>query len=486
MNKRFWHRYSRLSIYLVLTDYAILVLCFAVALRLRFMPGIDIINLRAMHVITVMAAFFAFVPLFLLIFAKLDLYKRRCWLSRRRHLLSIVRAVVLSGFIYMLAEFLTKSPAIAPSRAVLLMWVVGSIVLLVIHRLQFVPWLRRVVYRTSESPRRVVVVGDGEAGRRFALHCQSGNHQSGLHVVGFILEHAERGAEIEAGLSCLGHLADLPDLVGQHELEGAVITDADQDAQQLMDTIEICVRLFGWVDVHTRHSAALQRDMESDTYFDIPVVRLGEVNAGPLMAVYKRVTDLSGAVLGLTLLALPMLLIAALVKLTSPGPVFHVSTRVGHDGRTFPFYKFRSMRVGAEGDSARRQQIMDSIRQDSVLAGGKVVNQSLVTPLGRVMRKWAIDELPQLFNVLQGDMSLIGPRPVLREEYEACNEWQKRRFDIKPGCTGLWKIFVTRGSSTFSDSVLYDIYYARNMSPLLDAFIVLGTLLVIVKGRADG
>jgi len=90
-----------------------------------------------------------------------------------------------------------------------------------------------------------------------------------------------------------------------------------------------------------------------------------------------------------------------------------------------------------------------------------------------------------LFNVIKGDMSLVGPRPVPREEYDACDEWQKRRFDIKPGCTGLWKLFAASQQMPFSHTVLYDIYYARNMNPLLDIYILLGTVRLILLGRAD-
>ena len=117
----------------------------------------------------------------------------------------------------------------------------------------------------------------------------------------------------------------------------------------------------------------------------------------------------------------------------------------------------------------------------------KIVDRNMVTPIGRIIRKWALDEIPQLWNVVKGDMSLVGPRPLPREEYDAQEAWQKRRFDVKPGCTGLWKVMVARHHGvTFANASLYDLYYARNISPMLDLNIILNTVIVVLRGRADG
>jgi lipopolysaccharide/colanic/teichoic acid biosynthesis glycosyltransferase len=115
-----------------------------------------------------------------------------------------------------------------------------------------------------------------------------------------------------------------------------------------------------------------------------------------------------------------------------------------------------------------------------------VVNTAYVTPVGKFIRKWAIDELPQLFNVLKGDMALVGPRPVPPSEYALEDEWHQRRFHIDPGCTGLWKLYATKDGVTFNDTVLYDIFYARNMNPSMDLMTIFGTIWIILKGKADG
>ena len=254
-----------------------------------------------------------------------------------------------------------------------------------------------------------------------------------------------------------------------------------------MEVVEECVRLFGWVDVYSEKARRLRENMETDTYFDIPFVRMRGVPDSLVMGIYKRAFDCSAAAFGLVLAA-PLLLATALViKLTSPGPVFYVSERIGYRGTPFRFYKFRSMRLEADRDESRRQTVQQYIRDENAGLPSKIVNTSYVTPVGRFIRKWAIDEVPQLFNVLKGDMSIVGPRPSPTEEYAFNDEWQKRRFDIKPGCTGLWKLHTsTEKGLPFSQSVLYDIYYARNVNPLLDLYIILGTIRIILAGKADG
>ena len=144
------------------------------------------------------------------------------------------------------------------------------------------------------------------------------------------------------------------------------------------------------------------------------------------------------------------------------------------------------MSVGADQDQSRAEEIRKHIQDGGDQKQGKVLNTTYVTPVGKFIRKWAIDELPQLFNVLKGDMALVGPRPVPPSEYAHEDEWHQRRFAISPGCTGLWKIYASRVGVTFNDTVLYDIFYARNMNPTLDMVIILGTVSIILTGRADG
>ena len=204
----------------------------------------------------------------------------------------------------------------------------------------------------------------------------------------------------------------------------------------------------------------------------------------------KRGFDLIGAVMALLILSPIMLITAVMVKLSSPGPIIFKQIRVGHKGVPFTFYKFRSMRTGAS-DQIHREFVTKLINGDhSAINNGdkenplyKIKFDPRVTRIGRFIRKTSIDELPQLFNVLKGDMTLVGPRPPLPYETEKYQAWQLRRIlDMKPGITGLWQV-EGRGRTEFNDAVRLDIQYTKKWSLLLDIIISCKTIKEVLNCR---
>ena len=189
--------------------------------------------------------------------------------------------------------------------------------------------------------------------------------------------------------------------------------------------------------------------------------------------------------LNFTFSSLPLfIIISVLVKLTSPGKVLFKQIRIGKDGKPFMFYKFRSMYFNSEESNEREAFMKDFIMNDISMHPGstKIVNQKNVTKIGKFLRKTSLDELPQLFNVIKGDMSLVGPRPCLSYEYEIFDDWHKRRNSVMPGCTGVWQV-SGRSSVSFKDSVVLDLYYINNMSPWLDLQLIFKTFPVMIFGR---
>ncbi|HEY3102417.1 MAG TPA: sugar transferase, partial [Pyrinomonadaceae bacterium] len=190
----------------------------------------------------------------------------------------------------------------------------------------------------------------------------------------------------------------------------------------------------------------------------------------------------------LVLLAPLWLLIALFIKLDSRGAVFYKQERVGMDGRVFLFYKFRTMHAGA--DDARHREFQekyikgepDSNLGDNQRPAYKLRGDDRVTRLGRILRKTSLDELPQLFNVLRGDMSIVGPRPPIPYEVESYELWHRKRLDMKPGITGLWQV-SGRNRLPFDEMVRMDLYYIENWSLLLDLKIILQTLPVMWRGE---
>jgi lipopolysaccharide/colanic/teichoic acid biosynthesis glycosyltransferase len=203
----------------------------------------------------------------------------------------------------------------------------------------------------------------------------------------------------------------------------------------------------------------------------------------------KRLLDVTGALIALLLLSPLMLVVAALVKLSSPGPVIFRQTRLGHGGRPFTFYKFRSMRTDVD-DRVHREFVAKLIAGQGGLEGGataapfKIERDPRITPIGAFLRRSSIDELPQFFNVLKGEMSLVGPRPAIPYETEHYQTWHLRRIlTARPGITGLWQV-EGRSRVTFNDMVRMDLRYIRECSLALDLRILLKTFVVVF--RADG
>ena len=193
----------------------------------------------------------------------------------------------------------------------------------------------------------------------------------------------------------------------------------------------------------------------------------------------KRAFDLVGSGLLTVALSPVLLVLAVLVKATSPGPVFFLQERVGLNGGTFPMVKFRSMVVDAE---ARLQELsaLDRAEGNDVLF--KMRNDPRVTKVGAFMRRYSLDEVPQLFNVLMGEMSLVGPRPPLAREVERYDVHVHRRFLVKPGMTGLWQV-SGRSDLSWEDSVRLDLFYVENWSLVSDILILLKTARAVVRSE---
>ena len=204
---------------------------------------------------------------------------------------------------------------------------------------------------------------------------------------------------------------------------------------------------------------------------------------------FKRSVDLVVTWSLLLAFGLPMLLIAAAIKLHSPGPVFYRQQRIGKDGVPFTMLKFRSMRLGTDSEIHRRHMqrlIRDNMRPEDLGAASlKMSRDPRITGVGKVLRKCGLDELPQLFNVLRGEMSLVGPRPPLPYEYELYNEWHKQRLAVLPGITGLWQV-TAHNTVSFEEMVQIDLEYIASMSLWLDLKIMVATPVEMLRGKGGG
>jgi exopolysaccharide biosynthesis polyprenyl glycosylphosphotransferase len=301
----------------------------------------------------------------------------------------------------------------------------------------------------------------------------------GYKVMGCCLPKGEANFVADAfnGLPVLGGLADIAEVVAQYEVDTvAVLPCPELDGSAL--------RRLGWDLEKTRAELLLAPAV---TEIVGPRVRIRPVCGLPLMhmerpelrgirRLTKNVFDRTAAALGVLFLAPVLLTLAAIVGLTSRGGVFYRQERVGRDGRTFSMLKFRSMVAGAD-------RLVGDLESESDGNGVlfKKRNDPRVTPIGRVMRRYSLDELPQLFNVLSGEMSLVGPRPPLPTEVERYGFDMHRRFLVKPGLTGLWQV-SGRSDLSWDDSVRIDVRYVENWSLTFDFMILWKTVGAVLRG----
>jgi exopolysaccharide biosynthesis polyprenyl glycosylphosphotransferase len=233
----------------------------------------------------------------------------------------------------------------------------------------------------------------------------------------------------------------------------------------------------------------LPRNTEVDQIGALPMITLFRSPLSGIARILKRTSDLMIASVATLVLSPFWLLIAVLVKLDSRGPIFYKQERVGMDGRVFLFYKFRTMHPNADDATHRefqRHYIAGETEAQLVSDGRpvyKLQTDPRITRVGRSLRRLSLDELPQLLNVLRGDMSIVGPRPPIPYEVEAYELWHRKRLDMKPGMTGLWQV-SGRNRLPFDEMVRLDLFYIENWSLLLDLKIILKTLPVMLRGDA--
>ncbi len=353
-----------------------------------------------------------------------------------------------------------------------LSWAFATVAALATRRLWHM-YVGRLKARGELSFPTLVVGTNAEAVSLFTFM----EHPSfGFRALGMVNTAAETQSH-DPDLPVLGTVADLREVIRTVDAECVFVAASAMSAEE-MKHVAKAVRLEG---VEVRVTATLPEVLSSR----VAVQSLGGVTALSLrpvrltgtQAALKRGFDILVAGLGTLLLSPVLLTIALAVRLTSPGPILYRQTRVGHRGRPFTMLKFRTMRDGAHlmVDELREQHGVEDLMF-------KMPDDPRVTKVGRVLRKYSLDELPQLLNVIRGDMSLVGPRPPLPEEVTRYEDWQFDRLEAPPGISGLWQV-SGRSELSFDDCVRLDLFYIENWSLAYDLYILAKTIPVLVSQR---
>jgi exopolysaccharide biosynthesis polyprenyl glycosylphosphotransferase len=408
-------------------------------------------------------------PLWALAFAFFHLYDRRLLPTWRWEVARVVRAVVAAACVLGLAVLAVPAPW--PSGPTLVALVVLSAPTMVLAR----RGSRELVLRAL-GPRFVLVAGWGGGVVAAAARIRR-EARWGLRLVGVA---TEAPVEVLSGVERVGGLDDLPRLVEERVVDEVVLVPGGAGPEELarLDPIVQALEERG-VTVHvllewlSRPAAAISLDRVGPT----PLLTLASGPQDTWALLARRLIE-SVLALGLLVALGPLLLlIAAAIKLTSPGPVLFRQTRCGLHGRPFTFLKFRSMYAGAE-------QLQAALAPYNEMDGPvfKMWRDPRVTLLGRWLRRTSLDELPQLWNIVRGEMSFVGPRPAVPEEVARYEPWQRRRLSVKPGLTGLWQV-SGRSDLSFEGWIRLDLEYIDHRSLWEDLKIVLRTIPAVLRGR---
>lgn len=325
--------------------------------------------------------------------------------------------------------------------------------------------------------RNILIVGTGPRAARIAEEIETEQHQAN-RILGFIDDDLCFPAPRRISGRWVGAIKDLEHILMREVVDQVIIALPVRSRYDAIQTaISICERTGVEASYPTGTFSFALANPDLTTQGRISLVALKPFRDDPGAAIAKRCLDVIGSFAGLILLSPVMMLTAIAIKLTSPGPVLFIQERFGLNKRVFPMCKFRTMVQGAE---ALQAQLED--KNEAVGPVFKMRADPRVTPIGRFLRKTSIDELPQLFNVLAGHMSLVGPRPLPRRDVSNFNDgWLMRRFSVKPGLTCLWQI-SGRSNATFEQWIAQDLEYIDRWSFALDLKILARTVPVVVRG----
>jgi exopolysaccharide biosynthesis polyprenyl glycosylphosphotransferase len=381
-----------------------------------------------------------------------------------------VRAVVVGLALLMVAQFLFRLGFISRSFVAMFAGMqLGSLMLGRVLAMELVKLWRS---RTDDG-HRVVIVGANERGVAFA---ESLRQQSpfNIKILGFVSMPGESGHS--KARPNLGYVGSLAALLDRQPVDEVVFAVPGKHPEILRDAMASCEVRGVDVLVNLPPTVPSKGTMQiaNVSGFDYPLLNLRRTPTSEARLAAKRILDFTGALVGIILTGPIMLATAIAIRVTDPGPVLFRQVRAGRNGRTFTMLKFRSMVMDAE---KRKAELMHLNEMDGPVF--KIKRDPRITAVGRFIRKTSIDELPQLFNILFGDMSLVGPRPPLPSEVDQYEPWQRRRLSVKPGLTGMWQV-SGRNQIDFDEWMKMDLEYIDNWSLWLDLKIILKTVPAVV------
>jgi exopolysaccharide biosynthesis polyprenyl glycosylphosphotransferase len=415
------------------------------------------------------------IPIWIVIFYLMGLYDRQKLLGGTKEYSTLFNGITIGMALLIAAGFL--EPDFIFARGWLLLSWLFAFMLIAIGRFT----IRRIIYSLRHRGfflSSALIVGANNEGLSLAEQLMT-TKASGFQVIGFIDKKLPLGTTLLRHLQVLGTVDQLDDIINHYEVEELILASSAISSRDRM--LDIFQKYGISSDVNVRMSSGLYEIITTGLtikeFAYVPLVGVNKVRLTGVDELLKLGLDYAFTLPGLILISPVLLVVALLVKLDSPGPVIHRRRVMGVNGRQFDAYKFRTMYVNGD-------DILDSLpKLKSELARNfKLKNDPRVTRIGNFLRKTSIDELPQLFNVMKREMSLVGPRIITPAEVEKYNKWDINLLTVRPGITGLWQV-SGRSDVSYEERVRLDMHYIRNWSIWFDLQILFQTIPAVIKRR---
>jgi exopolysaccharide biosynthesis polyprenyl glycosylphosphotransferase len=419
--------------------------------------------------------FLFILPASLLIFWFYKLYSPKILFGGLEEYSRIFNAITIGSVYLVFLDFILRRDESISRGWLLLFWLFGVILAIGVRFT-----LRRVVYWMRNhghllSP--TILVGADQEGIALLENLRQWRH-SGLSIIGFVDDGRPPGSVVEESMRVLGRIEDLERLVQAEKVAEVIVATGSLTREQLLELF----RLASWnPNLKLRLSSGLFEIVSTGLHIkelaSVPLIEFNKTRITGLNAVLKSILDILIALVGLVVLAPFLSLIAILIRVDSPGPVIYRHRVVGAHGKEFDAFKFRTMDQGNHKVFIEHPELGQQFEENY-----KLKDDPRVTRLGRFLRTYSIDELPQFLNVLRGEMSIVGPRFISPPEMEKYGRWYINLFTVKPGITGLWQV-SGRSDISYEERVRLDMYYIRNWSIWLDIYLMISTIPAVLTKK---
>jgi exopolysaccharide biosynthesis polyprenyl glycosylphosphotransferase len=422
--------------------------------------------------------FFATLPVWVVVAKLYGLYERdeeRTDHSTADDFAGVFHMVTVGAFLFAIGSYVTHVAHPTPGK-VAIFWAT-AVLLVSLGRALARTYCRRHISYLQNT----VVVGAGDVGQLIAKKVLK-HPEYGINLIGFLDDAPKERRDDLDNLTLLGPVDRLPALVRLFDIERVVVAFSQDSHERTLDLIRSMKDLDVQIDIVPRFFELLGASYDVHTVEGVPLLGLTPFRLSRSSKILKRMLDLLAGGFGLLLLSPLFAVIALGIKLDSRGPVFFRQVRMGCGEHTFRIFKFRTMTVDADERKADVAHLNQHLGNGGDPRMFKIPNDPRQTRIGRFLRRYSLDELPQLLNVVRGQMSLVGPRPLILDEDQHVSAWGRQRLNLKPGCTGPWQV-QGRSGIPFEEMLRLDYLYVTNWSLIGDLQLLVRTVPAVLRGE---